>query len=27
MRYYNTQRSHSSIGYVSPQEFECKINC
>lgn len=27
MRYYNTQRSHSSIGYISPQEFECKINC
>ncbi|WP_160154760.1 IS3 family transposase [Microbulbifer sp. ALW1] len=27
MRYYNSQRSHSSIGYVSPQEFECKINC
>ncbi|MFC6633703.1 IS3 family transposase [Microbulbifer taiwanensis] len=27
MRYYNTQRSHSSIGYVSPHEFECKINC
>jgi putative transposase len=27
MRYYNNQRSHSSIGYVSPQEFECKINC
>ncbi|WP_407666165.1 hypothetical protein [Microbulbifer bruguierae] len=26
MRYYNAQRSHSSIGYVSPQEFECKIN-
>jgi putative transposase len=27
MRYYNTVRSHSSIGYVSPREFEYKINC
>ncbi|WP_352176530.1 IS3 family transposase [Biformimicrobium ophioploci] len=26
MRYYNTIRSHSSVGYVSPQEFECRIN-
>lgn len=26
MRYYNYDRSHSSIGYVSPNEFECKMN-
>ena len=25
MRYYNYQRSHSSIGYLSPDEFECKM--
>lgn len=25
MRYYNYERSHSSIGYVSPNDFECKI--
>ncbi|WP_445357867.1 integrase core domain-containing protein [Microbulbifer sp. ANSA002] len=25
--YYNNQRSHSSIGYVSPQDFECKMKC
>lgn len=24
-RYYNYERSHSSIGYVSPHEYECKI--
>lgn len=26
MRYYNYERSHSSIGYISPNEFECKMN-
>lgn len=26
MRYYNYERSHSMIGYVSPHEFECKMN-
>jgi len=25
MRYYNYERSHSSIGYISPDEFECRI--
>lgn len=25
MRYYNYDRSHSSIGYISPHEFECKM--
>ena len=25
MKYYNYERSHSSIGYISPDEFECKI--
>jgi putative transposase len=25
MRYYNFERSHSSIGYVSPVEFERKM--
>lgn len=24
-RYYNYERSHSSIGYVSPHEYECRI--
>ena len=27
MRYYNFQRIHSSIGYLTPHEFEGKINC
>lgn len=27
MRYHNYTRSHSSIGYVSPHEFESKIHC
>lgn len=27
MRYYNYERSHSSIGYLSPHEFENRINC
>jgi len=26
VRYYNYDRSHSSIGYVSPNEFECRID-
>lgn len=26
-RHYNYERSHSSIGYVSPNEFECKMDC
>jgi len=26
MRYYNHARSHSSLGYVSPSEFECRMN-
>lgn len=25
MRYHNYERAHSSIGYVSPAEYECKI--
>ena len=25
-RYYNYERSHSSIGYISPYEFECRMN-
>lgn len=25
MRYYNHERSHSSLGYVSPGEFECRM--
>jgi len=25
MRYYNYERSHSSIGYISPHCFECKM--
>ena len=25
MRYYNLERSHSSLGYISPSEFECRI--
>lgn len=24
-RYYNYERSHSSIGYVSPHEYECRM--
>jgi putative transposase len=27
MRYYNYERSHSSIGYLSPHEFESRISC
>ena len=27
MRYYNYDRSHSSIGYLSPHEFESRISC
>ena len=27
MRYHNYNRSHSSIGYVAPHEFESKIHC
>jgi len=27
MRYYNHERSHSSIGYISPNEFECRMSC
>jgi len=27
MRYYNYERSHSSIGYISPNEFECRMSC
>jgi transposase InsO family protein len=26
MRYYNYERSHSSIGYISPVEYECRIS-
>lgn len=26
MRYYNYKRSHSSIGYLSPHEFECRMS-
>jgi len=26
MRYYNYDRSHSSIDYISPHEFECRMN-
>ena len=26
MRYYNHERSHSSIGYLSPHEFEARIS-
>lgn len=24
VRYYNTQRRHSSLGYMTPEEFETK---
>lgn len=27
MRYYNYERSHSSIGYLSPHEFEARMSC
>jgi putative transposase len=27
MRYYNYERSHSSIVYLSPHEFESRISC
>lgn len=27
MRYYNYERSHSSIGYIAPHEFESKMHC
>ena len=26
MQYYNFTRSHSSLGYISPYEFECRMN-
>ena len=26
MQYYNFTRSHSSLGYISPHEFECRMN-
>lgn len=26
MRYYNYDRSHSSIGYISPNDFECRMS-
>ena len=26
MRYYNYERSHSSLGYISPGEFECRMS-
>jgi putative transposase len=26
VRYYNFERSHSSLGYVSPNDFGCRIH-
>jgi putative transposase len=26
MQYYNFSRSHPSLGYISPYEFECRMN-
>lgn len=26
MRYYNNECSHSALGYISPAEFECRMN-
>ncbi|TQV69608.1 transposase [Exilibacterium tricleocarpae] len=25
MRYYNYERSHSKLGYITPAEFECRM--